>query len=38
MTRRCPDNTKMKELLNRSLTPLDDGIRILIDQRKSILV
>jgi len=38
MTRRCPDNTQMKELLNRSLTPLDDGIRILIDQRKSILV
>ncbi|MFM7078681.1 MAG: NAD-dependent epimerase/dehydratase family protein, partial [Bacteroidota bacterium] len=26
MTRRCPDNSRMKELLNRPLTTLDDGI------------
>lgn len=31
MTRRRPDNTKMKQLLNRTLTPLDEGIRILIE-------
>lgn len=31
MTRRRPDNTKMKQLLNRPLTPLDDGIRMLIE-------
>ena len=33
MTRRCPDNSKMKELLNRPLTPLSEGIRKLIDSR-----
>jgi UDP-glucose 4-epimerase len=37
MTRRCPDNSKMKELLSRPLTPLDDGVRKLIDYRKSVL-
>jgi len=37
MTRRCPDNSKMKELLNRPLTPLEDGVRKLIDYRKSVL-
>ena len=37
MTRRCPDNSKMKELLNRQLTPLEDGVRKLIDYRKSVL-
>jgi len=33
MTRRCPDITKMKLLLNRQLTPLDQGIRMLLDSR-----
>jgi UDP-glucuronate decarboxylase len=37
MTRRCPDNSKMKELLNRPLTSLEDGIRKLIEYRKSVL-
>jgi len=37
MTRRCPDNSRMKELLNRPLTNLEDGIRRLIDYRKSVL-
>jgi UDP-glucose 4-epimerase len=36
MTRRRPDNTKMKQLLNRSLTPLEDGIRRLIESRQMI--
>jgi nucleoside-diphosphate-sugar epimerase len=36
MTRRCPDNSKMKALLNRPLTTLEEGIRILIDSRKLI--
>lgn len=30
MTRRCPDNTKMKAILNRELIPLEDGIKRLI--------
>lgn len=30
MTRRLPDASKMKALLNRDMTPLDDGIRLLI--------
>lgn len=30
MTRRCPDITKMKELLQRELTPLDEGIKKLL--------
>lgn len=37
MTRRCPDNSRMKELLDRPLTSLDEGIRRLIDYRKSVL-
>ncbi len=36
MTRRRPDNTKMKQLLNRTLTPLEDGIRKLIESRQMI--
>jgi UDP-glucuronate decarboxylase len=32
MTRRCPDTTKMKQLLNRELLPLEEGIkRVLAD-------
>jgi UDP-glucuronate decarboxylase len=30
MTRRCPDIHKMKKLLNRKMTSLDEGIKILI--------
>jgi len=33
MTRRCPDNSKMKQLLNRPLTPLLEGIQKLIDSK-----
>ena len=33
MTRRCPDISKMKKLLNRPLTNLEDGIRHLIDSK-----
>ena len=31
MTRRCPETSKMKALLNRPLVPLEDGIRRLAD-------
>ncbi|MCB0762295.1 MAG: NAD-dependent epimerase/dehydratase family protein [Flavobacteriales bacterium] len=34
MTRRRPDNTKMKEILNRELIPLDQGIQTIIDSLK----
>ena len=34
MTRRQPDVTKMKKLLGRGFTNLDDGIRQLIDYKK----
>jgi UDP-glucose 4-epimerase len=30
MRRRCPDNTKMKEILNRELTPLEEGIKKIL--------
>ena len=33
MTRRCPDNSKMKELLNRPLTPLREGILKLMESK-----
>lgn len=36
MTRRRPDNTKMKQLLNRPLTPLEDGIRKLLESKQMI--
>lgn len=35
MTRRQPDISKMKALLNRNLTSLNDGIKLLIDHYKS---
>ena len=38
MTRRCPDITVMKSLLQRELTPIDEGIRNLIANRQSIAV
>jgi UDP-glucuronate decarboxylase len=31
MTRRCPDNTKMRALLNRELISLDQGLEILLN-------
>lgn len=34
MTRRCPDNSKMKQLLNRPLTPIEQGIKILIESKQ----
>lgn len=34
MRRRCPDNSKMKEILRRELTPLDSGIKKIIAQLK----
>ncbi|MBL0341543.1 MAG: NAD-dependent epimerase/dehydratase family protein [Bacteroidetes bacterium] len=36
MTRRCPDNSKMKLLLNRPLTPIEQGIKILIESNQLI--
>jgi UDP-glucose 4-epimerase len=35
MTRRQPDNSKMRELLNRELTPLETGIKNVIEARKN---
>ncbi len=31
MTRRQPDNSKMKEILNRELKPLEEGVKILMN-------
>lgn len=36
MTRRCPDISVMKQLLQRKMTPLDEGIQRLISARHSI--
>jgi UDP-glucose 4-epimerase len=33
MTRRCPDISKMKKLLNRPLTSLEEGIKHLINSK-----
>lgn len=38
MTRRCPDISIMKRLLQREMTPIDQGIRNLIADRQSIAV
>lgn len=35
MTRRCPDNTKMKQILGRELLPLEEGVDKLIAYKKS---
>jgi len=32
MRRRCPDNTKMRNLLKRELRPLEDGIKSILDE------
>ncbi len=34
MTRRCPDTTKMKQILKRPLTPIEEGIEIMISHYK----
>jgi UDP-glucose 4-epimerase len=36
MTRRCPDISVMRELLQRKMTPLEEGIQRLISSRHSI--
>jgi len=33
MTRRQPDNTKMKQVLNRDLLPLEEGIRFILKKK-----
>ncbi len=35
MTRRCPDNSKMKEILGRELTSLERGIQLMTDYYKT---
>jgi UDP-glucuronate decarboxylase len=37
MTRRKPDISKMKQLLNRTLLPLEEGLKIVIENHKFIL-
>ena len=37
MTRRKPDTTKMKQLLNRNLLPLEEGLKIVIKNNQYIL-
>jgi UDP-glucose 4-epimerase len=34
MRRRCPDVSKMKQVLNRELLPLEDGLKVIIDSLK----
>jgi nucleoside-diphosphate-sugar epimerase len=36
MTRRCPDISVMKQLLQRPMTPIEEGIQRLIDTRISV--
>ena len=36
MTRRKPDTTKMKQLINRTLIPLDEGLKLLINNNQFI--
>lgn len=35
MTRRCPDISKMRQLLDRPPVPLEDGIRRLVEHFQS---
>jgi UDP-glucose 4-epimerase len=37
MTRRCPDNTKMKQILGRELIPLEVGLDKLIEYKRAAL-
>ena len=34
MTRRQPDNSKMKEILGRELMPLEKGIELMINDKR----
>ncbi len=34
MTRRCPDNSKMKDLLDREMLPLKEGILKLLESKQ----
>jgi UDP-glucose 4-epimerase len=34
MTRRCPDNSKMKDLLDREMLPLKAGIVKLLESKQ----
>ena len=34
MTRRCPDNSKMKDLLERDMLPLKEGIMKLLESKQ----
>jgi hypothetical protein len=36
MTRRQPDNKKMRDILNRKLIPIDDGIKLMIKDERYI--
>lgn len=36
MTRRCPDIAVMRQLLDRNMTTIDDGIRLLLESRQSV--
>jgi UDP-glucose 4-epimerase len=32
MRRRCPDNSKMRKILGHELTPLESGLKIILDK------
>ncbi len=34
MTRRQPDNTKMKEILNKKLITVEEGIKLMINSKQ----
>jgi UDP-glucose 4-epimerase len=34
MTRRQPDNKKMRDILNRKLIPIEDGIKLMIKDER----
>ena len=38
MRRRCPDNGKMRKLINRNLMPLEDGIKLILEKNGHTLV
>ena len=34
MTRRQPDNKKMRDILNRKLIPIEEGIKLMINDER----
>lgn len=38
MRRRCPDNGKMRKLINKDLMPLEDGIKLILEKNGHTLV